>query len=99
AYLAERLDARGATRDALSHYRRYLELAAGAGANDRPAPAEIVPIVVKFGDALARDGQVDTARTQYDLAIRMAGQTGLADLGALAADRRHVLDAPGPRLR
>ena len=25
-YLAERLDARGATRDALSHYRRYLEL-------------------------------------------------------------------------
>ena len=41
-YLAERLDARGATRDALSHYRRYLELAARAAADDRPAPGEIV---------------------------------------------------------
>ena len=56
-------------------------------------------IVVKFGNALARDGQVDIARAQYDLAIRMAGQTGLADLGALAAERRRALDAPGPRLR
>ncbi len=98
-YLAERLDARGATRDALSHYRRYLELAARAAVDDRPNPREVVAIVVKFGNALARDGQVDTARGQYDLAIRMAGQTGLADLGALAADRRSALDAPGPRLR
>ena len=98
-YLAERLDARGATRDALSHYRRYLELAARAAVDDRPNPREVVAIVVKFGNALARDGQVDTARGQYDLAIRMAGQTGLADLGALAADRRGALEAPGPRLR
>ena len=98
-YLAERLDARGATRDALSHYRRYLELAARAGAENRPDPREVVAIVVKFGDALARDGRADVARSQYDLAIRMAGQTGLADLGALAAERRRALDAPGPRLR
>ena len=98
-YLAEGLDARGATRDALAHYRRYLELAARAAVDDRPDPREVVAIVVKFGNALARDGEVDTARGQYDLAIRMAGQTGLADLGALAAERRQALDAPGPRLR
>ena len=98
-YLAERLDARRATRDALSHYRGYLELAARAGAHDRPDPREVVAVVVKFGDALGRDGQADVARTQYDLAIRMAGQTGLADLGALAAERRRAIDAPGPRLR
>jgi hypothetical protein len=55
--------------------------------------------VVKFGDALARDGQIDTARIQYDLAIKMAGQTGLADLGALGAERRRGIDAPGPRRR
>ena len=98
-YLAEGLDARGATRDALAHYRRYLELAARAAVDDRPDPREVVAIVVKFGNALARDGEVDTARGQYDLAIRMAGQTGLADLGALAAERRRTIDAPGPRLR
>jgi hypothetical protein len=95
-YLAERLDARGATRDAISRYRRYLELAARAGADDRPPPQEIVAVVLKFGNALARDGQIDSARTQYDLALRMAGQTGVADLGALAAERRRAIDRPGP---
>ena len=54
-----------------------------ATADDRPDPREVVAVVVKFGDALARDGQTGVARTQYDLAIRMAGQTGLTDLGAL----------------
>ena len=57
-----------------------------------PPPPEVVAIVVKFGDALARDGQIETARTQYDLAIRIAGQTGLSDLGALAAERRRAID-------
>ena len=90
-YLAERLDARGSTADALHHYRRYLELTARSQAGDRPAPREVVAVVLKFGDALARAGQTGTARTQYDLAIRMAGQTGLGDLGALAAERRRAI--------
>jgi tetratricopeptide (TPR) repeat protein len=98
-YLAERLDARGATGDALARYRRYLELVAQARADDRPDPREVVAVVIKFGDALARDGQIDVARTQYDLAIRMAGQTGQADLATLAAAQRQALDAPGPRIR
>ena len=38
-YLAERLDARGATRDALPHYRRYLELVARAGRGRPPRSA------------------------------------------------------------
>ncbi|MEO5819902.1 MAG: tetratricopeptide repeat protein [Vicinamibacteraceae bacterium] len=97
-YLGERLDARRATRDAIPHYRRYLELVAKPGAHDRPPASEIVAIVVKYGDALARDGQIASARTQYDLAIRMAGQTGLSDLGALASERRQAIEATGSRL-
>ena len=93
-YLAERLDARGAGRDALPHYQRYLELVTRAAAADRPDPREVVAVVVKFGDALARDGQAGVARTQYNLAIRMAGQTGLSDLGTLAETQRRALDAP-----
>lgn len=91
-YLAERLDARGATREALPCYRRYLALAAQSSGAERPAPAEIVGAVVKFADALARDGQHDTARTQYALAERMAAQTGQRDLGTLAQHRRAALD-------
>jgi tetratricopeptide (TPR) repeat protein len=98
-YLAERLDARGASREALAHYRRYLELAARPGTADRPVPGEVIPIVVKFASLLAHDGQINTARTQYDLAIRMAGQTGLTELGALATAQRQALDRPGPIAR
>ena len=95
-YLAERLDARGATTDALRRYERYLALAAQAPAGDRPDPREIVAVVIKFGDALARDGQVAVARTQYELAMKMATQTGLTELGTLAATQRQALDAAGP---
>jgi len=65
-----------------------------AAADDRPEPREVVAVVVKFADALARNGQPGVARTQYDLAIRMAGQTGLTELGTLAEAQRRALDAP-----
>jgi hypothetical protein len=95
-FVAERLDARRATKDALRRYERYLALVARAPAGDRPDPREVVAVVIKFGDALARDGQDAVARTQYDLAIKMAAQTGLTELGTLAETQRRALDAPGP---
>ena len=95
-YLAERLDARAAVREALPHYRRYLELVAEAPAAARPQPLEIIAAVVKYGDALARNGQRDLARTQYELAMKMAAQTGLTQLGALAESQRRALDAAAP---
>lgn len=94
-YLAELLDAQARTKDALPHYRRYLELAGQADPSDRPVPQEIVPAVIKFADALARDGDRATAAGQYDLAVRLAQQTGLADLEALARERRTAVDQPG----
>jgi tetratricopeptide (TPR) repeat protein len=90
-YLAELLDARGTSADALVHYEAYLTLVSKAGADARPAPREIVSVVVKFADALVRHGDRDAAVSQYDLAIRMAGQTGLSDLQALAQQRRAAM--------
>ena len=57
---------------------------AGAAA---PDPATVVPVVLKFGDALARGGHVDEARSQFELAAAMARQAGLADLEAAARGR------------
>lgn len=91
-YLAELLDQRGRTADALPHYRRYLELVVQHGIEIKPAPREVVPVVVKFADALARQGQRDLAITQYDLAVRMARQTGLTDVEALAREGRAALE-------
>jgi len=49
--------------------------------------------VIKFGDGLAHEGERDAARMQYDLAIRMAQQTRLSDVEALARDRLAALTA------
>jgi hypothetical protein len=91
-YLAELLDQGGRTADALPHYRMYLELVVHHGTAIGPAPREVVAVVLKFADALAHQGQRDIALTQYDLAARMARQTGLIDVEALALEGRAILD-------
>ncbi|MEZ5284801.1 MAG: tetratricopeptide repeat protein [Vicinamibacterales bacterium] len=86
-YLAELIDADGRTADALPHYRRYLEAVAARAVDPPPDPREVVAVVIKFADALAHEGQADAAREQYALAVRMAGQTGLTDLAAVAEEK------------
>ena len=93
-YLAERLDARGAQAEALPHYRRYLELAVSATADDRPPAAEVAPAVLKFADALAGQGDRVAALSQFDLAIRMAHQTGLEEIERIAQARRDAIAKP-----
>ena len=53
----------------------------------QPDPATIVPVVLKFGDALARSGQSAAARTQFELAAAVAKRTGLTDLETAARQR------------
>ena len=92
-YLAGLLEARGDIRSALSHYRAYLDLVAAVPSDRRPPPEAIVPVVIKFGDGLAHEGERDAARMQYALAIRMAQQTRLSDVEAVARDRLAALTA------
>ena len=94
-YLAELLDGASArTAEALPHYQRYLELR-GARRERRPiAPRRAslaertALVVIKFGDALARTNQPQLAASQYELAERIARQTGLAEIESLARERR-----------
>ena len=93
-YLAERLDARGALSEALVHYRRYLELTVGGEPANRPPAFEVAPVVLKFADALARQGDRTAALSQYDLAARIARQNGLSDIERMAQERRASLTSP-----
>ncbi len=52
-----------------------------------PDPSIVVPVVLKFGDALACGGHVAEARTQFELGSAMARPAGLTDLEAAARDR------------
>lgn len=93
-YLAELLDGVARTAEALPHYQRYLELVARAAAvedsspESRPSPQRTALVVIKFGDALARTNQPELAASQYDLAERIARQTRLTELEAVARERR-----------
>lgn len=93
-YLAELLDGNARTAEALPHYQRHLELVAraaaaeGASPESRPSPERTALVVIKFGDALARANQPQQAASQYALAERIARQTGLGELEALARARR-----------
>jgi hypothetical protein len=53
----------------------------------RPEPAAVVAVVLKFGDALARGGHAAEARTQFELAEKMATAARLADLAEAARER------------
>jgi hypothetical protein len=86
-YLAELLDEQGRLDGAASHYRAYLE---GVAAQPRGAasdPATVIPVVLKFGDVLARSGHAREGRSQYELAAAMARQAGFSDLEAAARER------------
>jgi hypothetical protein len=86
-YLAEQLDGEGRAREAAVHYRRFLELVVEARDAAPPDPSLVVPVVLKFGDALDRDGHTEAARQQFELAVRMAAQTGLSSLETAAKER------------
>ena len=86
-YLAEMFDEQGRADEAAARYRAWLEqVVAGAAAAPR-APALVVPVVLKFGDALARGGHAAEARSQFQLAEAMATRTGLTDLATAARER------------
>ncbi len=86
-YLAELLDEQDRSADAARHYRAYLERVVEQGRRTSPDPATVIPVVVKFGEALSRSGQPDAARSQFELAAAMAKRTGLADLEQAARER------------
>jgi hypothetical protein len=86
-YLAELLDEEGRAADAARHYRAYLEQVVAQASGRQPDPATIVPVVMKFGDALARSGQSSAAKTQFELAAAVAKRTGLTDLETAARQR------------
>jgi hypothetical protein len=86
-YLAELFDEQEQSADAARHYQVYLEQVVAQASGTTPDPAAIIPVVLKFGDALARSGQPAAARTQFELAAAVAKRQGLIDLEAAARER------------
>jgi Tfp pilus assembly protein PilF len=87
-YLAELLDARGRSADALPHYQRHLELVATRAVQADSRQTALV--LIKFADALGRSGRPGDASAQYRLAARIARASGLNDIETMAIEREEA---------
>jgi tetratricopeptide (TPR) repeat protein len=82
-YLAHELDREGKAQAAGAHYRRYLEKVAQRP-EDRLAPDMLVGIVLRMAQCQVSSSQPDAALKSYQMAEKLAQQTGQAKLESVA---------------
>jgi len=82
-YLGHELDREGKTQDAVAHYRSYLENIVQEP-KDRPAPDVLIGIVLRMATCQAQSSQPEAALKSYQMAERLAHQTGQMKLESLA---------------
>ena len=97
-YLANELDREGQAQPAAADYTVYLEKIARQPVQSRPAPEQIIAIVLRLADCQARSSQTDMAVRAYHLAEKLAVQTGQAKLESVADVDEAALQAKSGKL-
>jgi tetratricopeptide (TPR) repeat protein len=75
-YLAAELDREGKPADAALHYGAFLEIVAHHGSDARPPASKLIGVALKLADCQARASHPGQALRSYDLARKIAAQTG-----------------------
>ena len=96
-YLAAELDREGKPADAASHYGAYLEIVSRHGAEMRPPAPKLIGVALKLADCQSRAGHPDQAVRSYDLARRIAAQTGEGKLESFATIGEATIHAQSGR--
>jgi tetratricopeptide (TPR) repeat protein len=97
-YLADELDREGKAQAAAGHYNTFLEKVARQGAANRPEPAKVIAIVLRMANCQARAGENEPAVKSYELAEKLAAQTGQVKLESVAEVNEAALQAKGGKL-
>lgn len=84
-YIAAELDREGKPADAAPHYGMFLEIVAHHGAEMRPPPAKLIGVALKLADCQARAQHPEQALRSYELARKIAAQTGEGKLESFAS--------------
>jgi tetratricopeptide (TPR) repeat protein len=82
-YLAHELDREGKSAEAAAHYWSYLQKV-GQQPGERPAPDVVIGIVLRMADCQERSSKPDLALKSYQMAEKLASQTGQAKLESIA---------------
>lgn len=83
-YLAAESDREGKPAEAATHYGAFLEIVAHHGAEMRPPAPKLIGVALKLADCQNRAGRPDQALRSFDLARRIAAQTGEGKLESFA---------------
>jgi tetratricopeptide (TPR) repeat protein len=107
-YLAGELDHEGKPAAAAAHYKVFLEKIARPSANNstvtgkttdkRPAPDQLIAIVLRMADCQERALQTEQALKSYQLAETLASRTKLPKLESVAAVDEAALQSKAGRL-
>jgi tetratricopeptide (TPR) repeat protein len=97
-YLADELDREGNAQPATIHYNIYLGQVSRLTALQRPTPDKVIAVVLRMADCQARSAQPDLAVKSYELAEKLATQTGQSKLGSLADVNEAALQAKTGKL-
>ena len=82
-YLAHELDREGKAQNAAAHYRSYLDKIAQQ-LEGRPAPDVLIGIVLRMAECQLWSSQPEAAVKSYQMAQKLAQQTGQAKLESMA---------------
>ena len=97
-YLASELDHQGKAQAAAGHYKVALSRIAEQPAAKRPAPEQVIAIVLRMADCQARSSRIDQAVQSYELAARLAAQTKQAKLESIADVNEAAIQADAGKL-
>jgi tetratricopeptide (TPR) repeat protein len=92
-YLAAELDRENKPADALPHYEKFLTLVASQGPENRPPAAKLIGAALKMADCQLRTNHPETALQSYELARKLAAQTGEKKLESFASMNEAALVA------
>jgi tetratricopeptide (TPR) repeat protein len=92
-YLAAELDRAGKPADAAQHYGAALQIVAHQGADKRPPASKLIGVALKMADCYARADQSEPAVRSYELARKIAAQTGEGKLESFASMSEALLHA------
>jgi tetratricopeptide (TPR) repeat protein len=84
-YVAAEFERLGKPADAAPHYGAFLEIVAHHGAEARPPAPKLIGVALKLADCQARAGHPDQAFRSFELARKIAAQTGEGKLESFAS--------------
>ncbi|MGB8581402.1 MAG: hypothetical protein WCD47_11320 [Candidatus Sulfotelmatobacter sp.] len=97
-YLADELDRERQPLEAAAHYTKFLEIIARQTSVNRPAPQQVIAVILRLADCQVRASETAQAIQSYQLARKLSVQTLQGQLESVAAVNEAELQSKSGKL-